>query len=55
MIENAMGKVVLTTNLEQGVQKADLVIEAIVENLPIKQKLFEQIEAAITRFFMTAI
>ncbi|VDK68274.1 unnamed protein product [Onchocerca ochengi] len=49
IIENAMEKIVMTTNLEQGVQKADLVIEAIVENLPVKQKLFEQIEAAITR------
>lgn len=40
----------MTKNLEQGVQNADLVIEAIVENLSMKQKLFEQIEAAVTRF-----
>uniref|UniRef100_A0A915PLF4 3-hydroxyacyl-CoA dehydrogenase n=1 Tax=Setaria digitata TaxID=48799 RepID=A0A915PLF4_9BILA len=48
-IENTMGKIVMTTSLEEGVQNADLVIEAIVENLSIKQKLFEQIEATITR------
>ncbi|EFO22001.1 hydroxyacyl-coenzyme A dehydrogenase, variant [Loa loa] len=47
--ENVMEKIVMTTNLGEGVQKADLVIEAVVENLPMKQKLFEQIEAIITR------
>uniref|UniRef100_A0A0R3RY34 3-hydroxyacyl-CoA dehydrogenase n=1 Tax=Elaeophora elaphi TaxID=1147741 RepID=A0A0R3RY34_9BILA len=49
VIENTMEKIMMTTNLEQGVQKADLVIEAIVENLSMKQKLFEQIETAIRR------
>ncbi|VDM09350.1 unnamed protein product [Wuchereria bancrofti] len=49
IVENTMEKILMTTNLEQGVQNADLVIEAIVENLSMKQKLFEQIETIITR------
>ncbi|MCP9265308.1 Hydroxyacyl-coenzyme A dehydrogenase, mitochondrial [Dirofilaria immitis] len=54
IIENAMEKIIMTTNLEQSVQKADLVIEAIVENLTMKQKLFEQIETAIGRSTLLA-
>ncbi|KAL3990164.1 Hydroxyacyl-coenzyme A dehydrogenase mitochondrial [Acanthocheilonema viteae] len=54
IIENTMEKIMMTKNLKQGVQKADLVIEAIVENLPMKQKLFEQIEAAVTKPILLA-
>lgn len=36
----------MSTNVEQAVSKADLVIEAIVENVAVKQKLFAQIEGA---------
>ncbi|VDK86680.1 unnamed protein product [Litomosoides sigmodontis] len=54
IVENVLGKITMTQNLEQGVQSADLVIEAIVENLPMKQKLFEQIEAAVTSTILLA-
>ncbi|CAG9537529.1 unnamed protein product [Cercopithifilaria johnstoni] len=54
IIENVMEKIMMTKNLEQGVQKADLVIEAIIENLPMKQKLFERIEAVVARPILLA-
>ncbi|VDN02913.1 unnamed protein product [Thelazia callipaeda] len=49
VVEDTMKNITITRNLEQGVRKADLVLETIVENLSAKQKLFAEIEAAITR------
>lgn len=49
MIENTMKNITPMTSLEKGVMEADLVIEAIVENLPTKQKLFAEVEAALSR------
>eukprot|EP00095_Tigriopus_kingsejongensis_P009754 maker-scaffold944_size128685-snap-gene-0.2 protein:Tk09754 transcript:maker-scaffold944_size128685-snap-gene-0.2-mRNA-1 annotation:"crotonase" len=44
LVQHAMDR--LTTDLHGiGVTKADLIIEAIVENAEIKQKVFQQIEA----------
>lgn len=36
----------LTMNAEQAVENADLVVEAIVENLDVKKKLFASLNKA---------
>lgn len=40
-----MAHVTLSTNPEQAVNQSDLVVEAIVEKLNIKQKLFQTLDA----------
>jgi len=41
-ISDSMGKLSLTTSGESALSSADLVVEAITENLPLKQKLFNE-------------
>ncbi|CAF4944659.1 unnamed protein product, partial [Rotaria socialis] len=45
-LSDVKGRITTSTNVSQAVQSTDLVIEAIVENLEIKQKLFQQIDQA---------
>jgi 3-hydroxyacyl-CoA dehydrogenase len=40
----------LSTNVSEAVSKADLVIEAIVENVKVKQNLLDKVENAVKRF-----
>lgn len=42
--ESALSRIETTTNLERAVSRADLVIEAIVEDLSIKHELFRRLE-----------
>jgi 3-hydroxybutyryl-CoA dehydrogenase len=44
--ESALSNIATSTNLETGVQHADLVIEAATENLDIKLALFRQLDTA---------
>ncbi|MFH4977164.1 hypothetical protein AB6A40_003873 [Gnathostoma spinigerum] len=44
-ISDTISKIKTTTNVQEAVKRADLVIEAIVENLEAKQKVFDEIEA----------
>ncbi|VDM46250.1 unnamed protein product [Toxocara canis] len=50
MVDEVMKHITMTTDIPKAVSEADLVIEAVVENLSMKQKVFEQIEAASPRF-----
>uniref|UniRef100_A0A914VWY0 EGF-like domain-containing protein n=1 Tax=Plectus sambesii TaxID=2011161 RepID=A0A914VWY0_9BILA len=43
---DTMARVTMTTNIKEAVSKADLVVEAIVENLAVKQRLFAEVESA---------
>lgn len=43
-VKNGMGRIVGSTDLIATVKHTDLVIEAIVENLSAKQKLFSSID-----------
>ena len=43
-LEETMARLSVSTNPEEAVAKSDLVIEAIVENLKIKQKLFSSLD-----------
>lgn len=43
-IEDVRARLKGTTNLNEAVKDADLIIEAIVENLPTKQKLFKTVD-----------
>ncbi|CAF2231247.1 unnamed protein product [Rotaria magnacalcarata] len=45
-LSDVKGRITTSTNVNQAVQSTDLVIEAIIENLEIKQKLFQQIDQA---------
>ncbi|KAJ1642441.1 hypothetical protein LPJ64_005715 [Coemansia asiatica] len=44
-VDAVLGRIEPTTNLAEGVRKADLVVEAIVENIGVKQRLFGDIAA----------
>ncbi len=46
--EQTVGRINFSTDKEQSVQSADLVVEAIIENLKIKQDLFEALDAVST-------
>uniref|UniRef100_A0A2C9L2J1 3-hydroxyacyl-CoA dehydrogenase n=1 Tax=Biomphalaria glabrata TaxID=6526 RepID=A0A2C9L2J1_BIOGL len=44
LVAGALSRLHTTTSLEKAVKDADLVIEAIVENIDVKRKLFSEIE-----------
>lgn len=44
MVQEVVQRIRITTDLEAAVSDSDLVIEAIIENLELKQKLFQRIE-----------
>ncbi len=44
--EGLMGRLSATTNLEEAVKDADLVIEAIFENMKVKKEVFGTVDAA---------
>jgi len=44
--EGLMGRLSATTNLEEAVKDADLVIEAIFENMKVKKEIFGKVDAA---------
>ncbi|CAD6188796.1 unnamed protein product [Caenorhabditis auriculariae] len=46
LVAETIGKINTSTNVGDSVKNADLVIEAIVENIEIKRKLFAQVEEA---------
>ncbi|UJR09176.1 hypothetical protein I4U23_013424 [Adineta vaga] len=43
-LADVKGRIQTTTNINEAVKATDVVIEAIVENLEVKQKLFQQID-----------
>jgi len=45
-LADTLGRIKTTTNVEEGVQSADLVVEAIVENLGTKKDLFAKLDKA---------
>lgn len=45
-----MSLITCTTDQAQGVAEADLVVEAIVENIEIKQKLFKALDNMAPRY-----
>jgi 3-hydroxybutyryl-CoA dehydrogenase len=44
-IEAAVGRVSTTTRMEEAAADADVVIEAVIENLALKQEVFQQLDA----------
>uniref|UniRef100_A0AC35G6R1 Uncharacterized protein n=1 Tax=Panagrolaimus sp. PS1159 TaxID=55785 RepID=A0AC35G6R1_9BILA len=46
LIDSVLSKVNITTNLKDAVKNSDLIVEAIVENIDVKRKLFADIEDA---------
>jgi 3-hydroxyacyl-CoA dehydrogenase len=47
---DVQGRIQTSTNVNEAVQSTDLVIEAIIENLETKQKLFQQIDQVAPKF-----
>jgi len=45
-MKEILGKIRGTANLAEGVSKADIVIEAVFENMALKKDIFKQIDAA---------
>ncbi|CAD5215180.1 unnamed protein product [Bursaphelenchus okinawaensis] len=45
-VDDTLGKIKINSDLRSAVKEADLVIEAIVENIEAKQKLFSEVEKA---------
>ena len=50
-----MERIALNTNAVAASESADLVVEAIVENLAIKQKLFKDLDAGSPRFVFSSM
>ncbi len=44
-IEPAVARIEVTTDLESAVSEADFVVEAVLENLELKQEIFQQMDA----------
>lgn len=44
-IEPAVGRVTTTTRMDEAAADADVVIEAVIENLALKQEVFQQLDA----------
>jgi 3-hydroxybutyryl-CoA dehydrogenase len=42
--DETLKKITPATDLKSAAQSADLMIEAIIENLPIKQKVFKELD-----------
>uniref|UniRef100_A0A914HUM9 3-hydroxyacyl-CoA dehydrogenase n=1 Tax=Globodera rostochiensis TaxID=31243 RepID=A0A914HUM9_GLORO len=49
LVTRVLSNISLSTNIGQAVSEADLVIEAVVENLDVKRKLFAQVESSMPR------
>uniref|UniRef100_A0A914LZK1 3-hydroxyacyl-CoA dehydrogenase NAD binding domain-containing protein n=1 Tax=Meloidogyne incognita TaxID=6306 RepID=A0A914LZK1_MELIC len=47
LIDKVLKNIALSTNVAEAVSKADLVIEAIVENVEVKQNLLDRVENAV--------
>lgn len=43
-VDGVLSRIRVSTNMNDAVRSADLVIEAVVENLEVKQKLFASID-----------
>jgi len=46
LVDKVLNNITFVSNVEEAVSKADLVIEAIVENVDAKRKLFAQVEGS---------
>ena len=44
LVNETMGRIVVSTAVDQGAERADLIIEAIVENMKIKHELFTKLD-----------
>ena len=49
LIEGVIGKINTSTSVAESVKSSDLVIEAIVENIDVKRKLFAEVEANVPK------
>ena len=55
MVEETLSRITYTTNQTQGTAEADLIVEAIIENLEIKQKLFKDLDNSTPRYWPLTI
>lgn len=54
-VKDSLGRLSISTDSSASVANADLVVEAIVENLDIKQKLFSQLDKVWKSIFYIII
>ena len=50
---DVQGRIQTSLNIDEAVASTDLVIEAIIENLEIKQSLFKQIDRVAPKFVLS--
>ena len=51
-MKKAMSHIGMSTDVERSVVSCDLVIEAIIENIKIKQELFTRLDKAAPRYVL---
>lgn len=49
-VKSTLGNIAIETDAVKASKSTDLVIEAIVENLGIKQKLFKELDNAASKY-----
>lgn len=49
-LSEVQGRIKTSTDVNEAVKSTDLIIEAIIENLEIKQKLFQQIDQVAPKY-----
>ncbi|KAE9555975.1 hypothetical protein FO519_000831 [Halicephalobus sp. NKZ332] len=54
LVEGVVSKINISTNVADSVKSSDLVIEAIVENVDVKRKLFAEVEANVPKTTLLA-
>lgn len=53
-LKEVQGRIQTSVDINDAVKSTDIVIEAIIENLEIKQKLFQQIDQVAPKFVLNS-
>lgn len=51
-VTNSISRIATSTNVKEAVKSTDLVVEAIVEKIDVKHKLFSDLDSVSWNFFI---